>query len=108
MYLGPIINGTKCPTGTDVSAGKHPLLILFLSNSNYSFLSTSSTCRGTTVTILVIIGSHLCIGNSVVLCCIISTTTAILTAHKDDDNFMMVSWIGTVEYRFQIKFSQFI
>jgi hypothetical protein len=26
-------------------------------------------------------------------------------AHKDDDNFMMGSWIGTVEYRFQINFS---
>jgi hypothetical protein len=25
-------------------------------------------------------------------------------AHKDDDNFMMVSQIGTVEYRLQINF----
>jgi hypothetical protein len=29
-------------------------------------------------------------------------------AHKDDDNFMMVSQIGTVKYRFQIKFSRWI
>jgi hypothetical protein len=27
-----------------------------------------------------------------------------IMAHKDDDNFIMVSRIGTVEYRFQINF----
>jgi hypothetical protein len=60
---------------------------------------------GTTVPILVSIDRQLCVGNSVVLCCIISTTTAI-TWLKDDDNLMMVSQIGTVEYRFQINFSR--
>jgi hypothetical protein len=29
-------------------------------------------------------------------------------AHKDDDNFMMVSWIGIVEYRFHINFFRLI
>jgi hypothetical protein len=29
-------------------------------------------------------------------------------AHRDDDNFLMVSRIGTVEYRFQINFLRLI